>query len=422
MTYSTLYLHNDVTIDGAVTKAAGLQGDTAVIFFNGPTFTNNGAVGNIDFLTFNFSDTPRSQFITGAGAWAVGKIDVGGTSPTSTVTLLSEMTFGFNQLVVGRGATLNIGDHNLTLNGSTFLLTANGGRVSGTGLVKIQPGSGTASIGSTFSGTFIDPPVEIGAGTVKLSGAVFGGKLTIDEGATVSLFGSFGMRVLGDLTNNGTLKAFSDAPAVYFQGGTFANNGVVSGQVSLIFGDTDRQYVQKLAGAGSWTGTPFLFIVSHSTTTLLSDVTYDGATIYVDGRLNTGAFTLTLPCSVTWSGTGDAVGNVRRPNLAACPGAAIAYGNPFTTIQFNSGVPPSEITVNIGLALPARFLNAVKRSYLITPTGGNDYTATLRLHYLDAELNGNVESTLQLWRNNGSTWVPRQLERRARKESRGRIA
>jgi hypothetical protein len=235
---------------------------------------------------------------------------------------------------------------------------------------------------------------------------VFGGKLTIDEGATLSLFGSFGMRVLGDLTNNGTVKAFSDAPAVYFQGGTFANNGVVSGQVSLIFGDTDRQYVQKLAGAGSWTGTPFLFIVSHSTTTLLSNVTYDGGNIYIDGRLNTDAFTLTLPCSVTWNGIGEAVGNVRRTNLAACPGAAVAYGNPFTTIQFNSGVPPSEITVNIGLGIPARFLNAVNRTYSITPTGGSDYTATLRLHYLDSELNGNVESTLQLWRNNGSSWLP----------------
>jgi hypothetical protein len=45
------------------------------------------------------------------------------------------------------------------------------------------------------------------------------------------------------------------------------------------------------------------------------------------------------------------------------------------------------------------------RTYLITPTGGSGYTATLRLHYLDSELNGNNESMLQLWRDNGTNWT-----------------
>ncbi|HLA95419.1 MAG TPA: two-component regulator propeller domain-containing protein [Pyrinomonadaceae bacterium] len=51
-------------------------------------------------------------------------------------------------------------------------------------------------------------------------------------------------------------------------------------------------------------------------------------------------------------------------------------------------------------------------TYLITPIGGIGYTATLRLHYLDTELNGNAESTLQLWRNNGANWTPEGVTNR----------
>ena len=404
MTYSILYLHNDVTINGTVTKAAGLPGDTAELIFNGTTFTNNGSISSIDFLTFNFSDTPRTQVIAGAGSWSMKNIDIGGTSPTSTVSLLNDVTMALNQLQVARAATLNIGNHTLTLTGSTYLFTSNGGRITGTGLVKMQPGAGTATIGSVLTGTLIDPSLEIVAGTVKLSGTVIAGRLTVDQGATLSLFGSLGLKAEGDVTINGTLNAFSGAPMMFFKGDTLTNNGKIEGNVSPIFGDYDRQYVQRLAGSGSWTGTPFLLIDSTSTTTLLSNVTYDGGSMYVEGRLNTGAFTLTLPCNVGWIGNGDVVGNVRRLNLANCPGAALAYGNPFTTIQFTSGMAPSEMMVNIALSSPAGFANAVSRAYTITPTGGNLYTATLRLHYRDSELNGNDESSLQLWRRGGGIW------------------
>jgi hypothetical protein len=47
----------------------------------------------------------------------------------------------------------------------------------------------------------------------------------------------------------------------------------------------------------------------------------------------------------------------------------------------------------------------VQRTYTITPTGGAGYSATLRLHYLDAELNGNVEVDLGLFRLLGGVWA-----------------
>ena len=48
--------------------------------------------------------------------------------------------------------------------------------------------------------------------------------------------------------------------------------------------------------------------------------------------------------------------------------------------------------------------SAVLRTYTITPNGGAGFSATLRLHYLDAELNGNVEAQLGLFRNT-PPWV-----------------
>jgi hypothetical protein len=51
-----------------------------------------------------------------------------------------------------------------------------------------------------------------------------------------------------------------------------------------------------------------------------------------------------------------------------------------------------------------RFINSVRRTYTITPNGGSGFAATIRLHYLDSELNGNTEATLGLWRR-GASWL-----------------
>ena len=48
--------------------------------------------------------------------------------------------------------------------------------------------------------------------------------------------------------------------------------------------------------------------------------------------------------------------------------------------------------------------NAVKRTYTVTQNGASGFTATLRLHYRDAELNGNTDSLLDLWRFHGTAW------------------
>ncbi len=87
-------------------------------------------------------------------------------------------------------------------------------------------------------------------------------------------------------------------------------------------------------------------------------------------------------------------------------GVASAFEGPDNTINFSALSGVTSVTVNVTVGSIADFPNnsAINCVYTITVPAGT-YTATLRLHYEDAELNGNNESTMQLLRYNGSNWV-----------------
>ncbi|PYS74681.1 MAG: hypothetical protein DMF69_01090, partial [Acidobacteria bacterium] len=61
--------------------------------------------------------------------------------------------------------------------------------------------------------------------------------------------------------------------------------------------------------------------------------------------------------------------------------------------------------MNIALSSPADFSEAVNRTYTVTPISVGGYAATLRLHYLDPELNGNADAATQLWRKDEAGWT-----------------
>ncbi len=369
-------VNGDVTVNGTLSK--NTPGNTA-LNFNGAAFTNNGSF-LVDSLFFNNSGAPRIQTISGTGSWAGTSAQIGlcNSPSTSSTRLLNDVTFSQNSFAVCTGSTLNLDTFTLTFTGGSM---GSSGNVIGTGTLIMQPSSGTASLGGSGPNQF-SSRIRIASGTVTPFADV-SGPFTVDAGATVS-----------------------GGSALFFAGNRFTNNGAVSS--FLIFGRRNFQPInQELGGTGTFTNSGSGFLVrSESTTTLFTDVTYTGpATMFLNGRINTGAFTFSMPCNTPLQGAGEVIGNMRRTNLAACPGAAFAFGNPFTTIQFTSGTPPTEITVNTALSSPAGFPNAAQRTYLITPTGGSGYTANLRLHYLDSELNGNNESTLQLFRNDGLNWL-----------------
>ena len=392
LNFSNLTANNDVTVNGRITTT-GSSSATSTFYFNGATFTNNGEVSNLAgqdfFFGFNGDTVPRPQVITGTGSWSPSYLDLG-----ATVTLMNDMTFSGEAVRTFGTGVFNIGANTLTHRGSLL-----GAQILGTGTIKMQPTSGSA----TYQGNS-GPGMRIISGTVMGAGSVTG-PLVVESGATLTLNSFFTAR--SDVTIDGTLNRTGTQYLNATGNGTFLNNGSISADVYLGPFSGTTNVLQNLGGSGTWNPT-YLSFVSRSSVTLVSDVNYAGTNLVVEGpgvRMNTGAFTFSFPCTTILQNSGEISGNIRRTNLAACPGATLTFGNPFTTIRFTSGTPPSDIRVETSSTQPAGFLNAVRRSYQITPTGGSGYAATLRLRYFDLELNGNTESSLQLWRYDGTAWT-----------------
>lgn len=130
--------------------------------------------------------------------------------------------------------------------------------------------------------------------------------------------------------------------------------------------------------------------------TLNSDVSVSGfLNLYAD--IDAGSFIVTLEPTAFAGGTADVIGIVRRPgpfNL----NNTYSFGSYYNSLTFTDGTPPDSIDITLTKSAPGTFPTAVKRTYLITPTGGSGYKATVRLRYDDADLNGNDADTLKLFR------------------------
>jgi len=386
---------------------------------------------------------PGTHILSGTGSWQPANFSLGdpfSTTNGAIVALASDLTLNVSgQTFISAFSTLNQNGRNLTINGGIIhsrgvidlgsgALNLNANRLEflnanqnqsispglkGTGAVNLTATGAAAYLGLTRM--LFQPAFHMLSGAIN---AEFGPSERIDrslmiDGAATFNFNSGSVTVNGDITVDGTLAKTSPAgtsTTLIFNGSTLTNNGSIATGF-LNFNRSGGPLIQSIAGTGAWPNGARIEIgspLTPSITTLLNDVTinYNTFGIAAGSRLETGAFTLSMPCSTAWSsafGVGEFVGNLRRTNLAACS-APIAFGSPFTTTAFTSGTPPTELRMNIVLDSPPGFGNAVKRTHTITPTGGSGWTATLRLRYLDSELNGNTESALQLYRKDGANW------------------
>jgi len=112
------------------------------------------------------------------------------------------------------------------------------------------------------------------------------------------------------------------------------------------------------------------------------------------GCLSTGTFTLNMGPSATTIGQGDVTGIVKRTTIL--PNISYTMGQEFSSITFpNTGTLPSQISMKISIgATPSWGPGAIKRTYDFIQTGGTGTKAVIMAHYLDAELNGNIENKL----------------------------
>jgi len=217
-----------------------------------------------------------------------------------------------------------------------------------------------------------------------------GGNLTITGGTFrgTNSAGNATFNIAGNISNGGTWQQDDGSST-----GVFAVN---------LNGTTSSQTI----GGANPISFENLTLNNSLGCTLSRDVDVTGQLVLTSGDITTGANALTLTEPATTSGAGDVIGNVTRAH-AFTAGTAYSFGNPDVSLNFTAaGTQPSSVTINMAKTQPANFGNyAVNRNYTITPTGGSGYSATVRLHYLDAELNGNTEESLALWRWNGSEWL-----------------
>jgi hypothetical protein len=320
----------------------------------GGNATNDGTITGGSNLTVNGTLT-SSTSITLA---SVSNLQVGGTLTMTGGTLTTQRTSS------GSVGSINSG-------GSIVL--------SGTSIWSIGTASGaTATVAN--GGT-----LDVGP-SATVSGA---GLLTVAAGATLKVGSIDGINAT---TTTGSVR--TTATDSYSTTANYEYKGTAAQITGASLPSTVNNLTINNSG-GNVTLTNASTIVS-------------GALTLTAGDLSTGAGAnvLTLAAAATCNGTTDVVsvagatGGVSRTTVVV--GTTYCFGNPQNQITINSGTAPTAFTFKLVKAAPAAKANAITRTYTITPTGGSGFAATMRLHYLDAELNGNAEALLHLWRLSGS--------------------
>ena len=314
-------------------------------------------------------------------------------------------------------------DHGATLINSSGASSGNGIQANSTsnGTVRINNGAkyvhntgrstgGIVPLLSTAAGTEMGVFEYDSPGTASVSISASGrnfGSLTLTRtagAATYTASGGSALTIRGHFTLNTGITFNSTMSAVLNLGGNLVNNGAAltfpSGQGVNLNGTS----AQTVSGSGVITFSS-LTLNNAAGVTFNRDVTVNTALSLTSGDITTGANTLTLTEPATTAGTGDVWGNTKRTGALATA-KTYGFGNPNVSLNFASVTTmPTDVAINLAAGTPAGFANAVSRNYTITPNGGSGYAATVRLHYLDSELNGNTETGLALWRNDVATWV-----------------
>jgi hypothetical protein len=398
---------NTLTLNSTVAFTSGSIGSAtgSTVIYNQGSNGQAVAPGTYDNLTFsNFNKTlVNGGTINISGTFTPGTatghtvtnntINFNGagtqTIPAFTYFNLTSSNTGFRTLassgIVKIAGTFTPGTNAYTITGSTVEYNGASAQTLPAAFTTYNNLTLNNTAGTTgFAGLTVTGLIEVKAGTFTSSSTY--NNVQIDSGATLAATAGSTINVSGNWTNNG---------------GTFTpNTGTVN------FNGSSTQTI------GGTSATTFNNLTDGNTAgiTLAANATVNGVLALTSSDVTTGSFILTMPATGTSTGTFDVVGNVKRTGFVSGGSAnTLSFGNPDNRITINSGTVPTDITINLVKSVPSGaigFPNAVQRTYTITPTGGSSINATLRLHYLDSELNGNTEAGLILRRFSGFGWSP----------------
>jgi hypothetical protein len=416
----------DVTIAGAVNFGSASTINHSLTRFsagsvstNAPTYAS-GSTLIYDMGTFGFVATGLEWSTTSGAGYPYNvqvknnsNIDLGSGGASTARQIAGTLT-------VDSGGELSMNATAMTAALSVLGNVSNSGTLD---LSSLSGGDLKVQGNFTNNGTFAPNNGKVffegsNTQTVNASGSLTIPWIRINKsGGTVQLntdVSSLGSSGVDSLQFTGTTSTLTLNGRTLTLGSTVSGGGSGSG----LIGNSSSNLVLNDGGTSGAMGT--LYFVSggqtlnnltinrtgtNASATVGSDVTVAGALTLTSGDIvMSGANTMTQ--TGTSAGSTDVLGNVRRTGFSnGAPATnAKSFGNPNVQISFQTGTPATEMIVNLVKSAPSGFSSAVTRTYTITPTGASGFTATLRLHYLDSELNGNTEAGLDLWRFNGSTW------------------
>ncbi|HEY8189013.1 MAG TPA: hypothetical protein VIF64_23305, partial [Pyrinomonadaceae bacterium] len=355
------------------------------------TMTWNGSTST-DWNTATNWTPPAggTQYAPGVSNPAVNDVVIPNVGNQPNISATDIDIFSLN-LSNGRTLTINSG-RTLTIDGAaaTSDLTLDGiisgGALNfaGAGPHVINNAGGTGSLSSTNVMTLLSPA------SVTLNQNLQAGAVAVNSGATFNI-------------TNRTLS-LNGSGAALAVGGTLTTTGS-----TVIFNGTAAQTAAGVAynnlTINNTIGTNITGV------TLTGNATVNGVLTLTSSDLDTGAFTLTQPNTTASTGVSDVVGTVTRTGAPLPAATVLTYGNPNNQITLSAaGTKPTSLTVAIAKAAPANpngYAAAVQRTYTVSQIGGSGFTSTVRFHYLDTELNGNIEASLNLrrLRTSDNHWV-----------------
>jgi hypothetical protein len=393
-----------MTGSGATISGSGISLDNLTVSGTVSTATSLTLTGN---LAVSGSFTASSGIITMSGA---------------SKTISGAGTSGFNILSVTGSVTTTANfsiASGLAVNGS---LSASAGTATFTGTATL---SGTAQLfNTTINGTSLQLSTNASLGIANVL-TITAGTLDVTSSAPNTVnFNSTGAQNINAITyNNLTLSNGNSKTAL---GNITVNNNItIATGTTFIPGTFTHSIYKDWNNAGSFTaGASTIQFLGSTTSNISGNTTFNILTIntatsiteillqsnvsaatvnMTNGVISTGSDTITI--TNTRTGNGKLLGNIRR-NHSFTTGVDYAFESPYNTITFSAVSAVTSITVSIteNQIDDFPFGGSMSEEYDVTVPAGT-YTATLRLDYEEDELNGNNESSMTLWKYNGSSWA-----------------
>jgi len=363
-TASSFFITGNLLVSGSLTATAG------AITMSGAAKTISGS-GTKSFYTLfvTGSISTPNDFSIASGITVNGSLSA--SAGTATFTGSSSLS-GIANL------------YNVTING-TALQLASGSNLGIAGSFVIS--SGTLNVTSSTPNT-----VNFNGSAAQIINAITYDNLTLSNTSTKTAVSP--LTINRDLTI-GTGTTFSPGSYTHTIYQDWINNGTFtagSGTIQFLGNINTQVY-----GA-----TTFNIITINSTTSATGMVLHNNISVatlnMTQGTMFTGSNTVTI--TDTRTGNGIILGNIQRTHTFTT-GVSYAFEGPENTINFASVSGVTSVTVSVvkGSISDFPFGGSISRVYTIAVPAGT-YVATLRLHYEDAEINGNTESSMNLWKYN----------------------